>query len=48
MVKFGFLKPIITETEDGEVVHYEVRRIIKSRITSDKLEEFKVKLQQHA
>lgn len=48
MVKFGFLKPVSSENETDEVVTYEVRRIIKSRITSDKLEEFKNKLIQYA
>ncbi len=53
MIKFGFLKPANFTEQAGEdatqeVQLYEVRRIIKSRITSDKLEEFKNKLQQHA
>ncbi|MGL4292616.1 MAG: DUF4194 domain-containing protein [Bacteroidales bacterium] len=48
MVKLGFLKPTTTENEDEDIQLYEVRRILKSRITSDKLEEFKNKLQQYA
>ncbi len=49
MIKFGFLKPISGEgSDEQDTQFYEVRRIIKSRITSDKLEEFKNKLQQHA
>lgn len=48
MVKFGFLKPVSAEVETPDMAQYEVRRIIKSRITSDKLEEFKNKLSQYA
>lgn len=48
MVKFGFLKPVATENEEDDIQQYEVRRILKSRITSDKLEEFKNKLQRYA
>ncbi|MEG1617473.1 MAG: DUF4194 domain-containing protein [Bacteroidales bacterium] len=48
MVKFGFLKPVSTDQEGDDLLQYEVRRIIKSRITSDKLEEFKNKLSQYA
>ena len=45
MVRFGFLKQIGSDNDESEAVTYEVKRIIKSRITSDKLEEFKSKLQ---
>ncbi len=45
MVRFGFLKPIDSEGDDSQALSYEVKRIIKSRITSEKLEEFKAKLQ---
>ena len=45
MVRFGFLKQIGADNDETEAVTYEVKRIIKSRITSDKLEEFKAKLQ---
>jgi hypothetical protein len=48
MVKMGFLKPVASDDEENEIQQYEVRRIIKSRITSDKLEEFKNKLQKYA
>ncbi len=45
MVRFGFLKPVGADSDDSEIISYEVKRIIKSRITSEKLEEFKAKLQ---
>lgn len=46
MIRFGFLRPVEIVTEGDH--SYEVRRIIKSRITTDKLEEFKNKLNQYA
>lgn len=42
----GFLKAIDKETKVKDETRYEVRRIIKAKITNDKLEEFKRKLQQ--
>jgi hypothetical protein len=42
----GFLKAIDKDTKVKDEIQYEVRRIIKARITNDKLEEFKRKLQQ--
>jgi hypothetical protein len=42
----GFLKVIDKDTKVKDEIQYEVRRIIKARITNDKLEEFKRKLQQ--
>lgn len=42
----GFLKVIDKDTKVKDEVQYEVRRIIKAKITNDKLEEFKRKLQQ--
>ena len=42
----GFLKAIDKDTKVKDEIQYEVRRIIKARITNDKLEEFKHKLQQ--
>lgn len=42
----GFLKVIDKETKVKDETRYEVRRIIKAKITNDKLEEFKRKLQQ--
>jgi hypothetical protein len=47
MVRFGFLRQLGADESSEEVRQYEVKRIIKSRITSDKLEEFKNKLKQH-
>ena len=41
MVRFGFLKQIGADNDETEAVTYEVKRIIKSRITSDKLEDRK-------
>jgi len=43
----GFLKVIDKDTKVKDEIQYEVRRIIKARITNDKLEEFKRKLQQN-
>ncbi|MDO5570239.1 MAG: DUF4194 domain-containing protein [Bacteroidales bacterium] len=45
MVKLGFLRQYNNENKNEEILQYEVRRIIKSRITTDKLEEFKQKLE---
>ena len=42
----GFLKVIDKDTKVKDEFQYEVRRIIKAKITNDKLEEFKRKLQQ--
>lgn len=42
----GFLKVIDKDTKVKDEIQYEVRRIIKARITNEKLEEFKRKLQQ--
>ncbi len=42
----GFLKVIDKDTKIKDEIQYEVRRIIKARITNDKLEEFKRKLQE--
>ena len=42
----GFLKVIDKDTKIKDEFQYEVRRIIKAKITNDKLEEFKRKLQQ--
>ena len=42
----GFLKVIDKDTKVKDEIQYEVRRIIKAKITNDKLEEFKRKLQQ--
>ena len=42
----GFLKVIAKDTKVKDEFQYEVRRIIKAKITNDKLEEFKRKLQQ--
>jgi hypothetical protein len=42
----GFLKIIDKDTKVKDEIQYEVRRIIKARITNDKLEEFKRKLQE--
>lgn len=44
--KLGFLKSIDKETKAKDEMRYEVRRIIKAKITNDVLEEFKRKLQQ--
>ncbi len=47
-VRLGFLKETEQEVlEDGDL-RYEVRRIIKAKITNEKLEEIKTKLQEHA
>jgi len=42
----GFLKVIDKDTKIKDEFQYEVRRIIKAKITNDKLEEFKRKLRQ--
>lgn len=42
----GFLKVMDRDTKLKDEIQYEVRRIIKARITNDKLEEFKRKLQE--
>lgn len=42
----GFLKAIDKDTKVKDEIQYEVKRIIKAKITNDKLEEFKRKLQQ--
>ncbi|MBI4945540.1 MAG: hypothetical protein HY840_03960 [Bacteroidetes bacterium] len=44
--KLGFLKSIDKEAKAKDEMRYEVRRIIKAKITNDVLEEFKRKLQQ--
>ncbi len=41
----GFLKRINKETAIKDEIQYEVRRIVKAKITNDKLEEFKRNLQ---
>ena len=42
----GFLKSIDKDTKVKDEIRYEVRRIIKAKITNEKLEEFKRKLHQ--
>jgi hypothetical protein len=47
-VRLGFLKETEQENIDDEDVRYEVRRIIKAKITNEKLEEIKQKLVNYA
>lgn len=47
MVELDFLKRIKKENESEDNALYEVRRIIKSKISSDQLEAFKQKLINH-
>lgn len=41
LVDLGFLKPLNTKTSEPDDALYQVRRIIRARVTPDKLEEFK-------
>lgn len=45
-VDLGFLKVIDSTMKVKDELQYEVRRIIKAKVTNDKLEEFKRKLKQ--
>jgi hypothetical protein len=47
IVKLGFLKEIGNDNRLKDDTRYEVRRIIKAKITNDVLEEFKKKLEQN-
>jgi hypothetical protein len=47
-VRLGFLKETEQENDTSEEVRYEVRRIIKAKITNEKLEDIKQKLAAHA
>ncbi|GHV07975.1 hypothetical protein FACS1894160_1500 [Bacteroidia bacterium] len=47
IVKIGFLKEIGNSETSKDDIRYEVRRIIKAKITNDVLEEFKKKLEQN-
>jgi hypothetical protein len=47
-VKLGFLKEVSPEGTDSQEMRYEVRRIIKAKITNAKLEEIKQELNQYA
>ena len=47
-IRLGFLKETEHENLDDDDVRYEVRRIIKAKITNEKLEEIKRKLQGYA
>lgn len=47
IVGLGFLKEIGDNDSVKDETRYEVRRIIKAKITNDVLEEFKKKLEQH-
>ena len=47
-VRLGFLKETEQENLDSDDIRYEVRRIIKAKITNEKLEEIKQKLQSYA
>lgn len=47
IVELGFLKKISSNEISKDDTRYEVRRIIKAKITNDVLEEFKKKLEQN-
>ncbi len=47
-VKLGFLKEVIPQNAESEEIRYEVRRIIKAKITNTKLQEIKQELEQYA
>ncbi len=47
-VRLGFLKETQQENVDDDERRYEVRRIIKAKITNEKLEEIKTTLQDYA
>jgi hypothetical protein len=47
IVELGFLKKIGTADNSKDETRYEVRRIIKAKITNDVLEDFKKKLKQN-
>jgi len=47
IVELGFLKKISNNDTSKDDVRYEVRRIIKAKITNDVLEDFKRKLEQN-
>lgn len=47
-VRLGFLKETEHENGNSEETRYEVRRIIKAKITNEKLDEIKQKLGDHA
>ncbi|MDR1984052.1 MAG: DUF4194 domain-containing protein [Prevotellaceae bacterium] len=47
IVKLGFLKEISSDNKSKDETRYEVKRIIKAKITNDVLEEFKRKLEQN-
>lgn len=47
IVELGFLKKISTNETSRDDIRYEVRRIIKAKITNDVLEEFKKRLAQN-
>jgi hypothetical protein len=46
-VKLGFLKEVSPEGTDSQDMRYEVRRILKAKITNEKLEEIKQELEQY-
>ena len=47
IVELGFLKRIGSSEVSKDDTRYEVRRIIKAKVTNDVLEEFKKKLERH-
>ncbi len=47
-VRLGFLKETERENTEADAIRYEVRRIVKARLTIEKLEEIKRKLQLYA
>lgn len=46
-VKLGFLKEIIPENSESDEIRYEVRRILKAKITNTKLTEIKRELENY-